>query len=491
MKTKILFDNINDDFTNKNYLFLNWLKEKYREKFSKFEDYENSRYQIFYLYFHKKKISDDDKKYCDIIKFVNEKNLDYFKQITEILKFSSKYEIFRFLGLDLAKYKIPTSTEEEHNINTTVILPETSSGFKNIKTVSFLLSAESLIECGYVLRKDNWEDSIEVYQRLLIKNKIKSIREYLIENERGFINNVIVSLPKEVKFHKDGKEVDFSDLTNIESLKLTIPKTINSIGIIDGQHRIFAHYKSNEAIESKISKLRPKLHLLVTGLVFSDDVNDIERIKIESQIFREINDNTKSVSNDVLLHILSLKDPYSSFGIARLLLMRLNSSQIFRDKFEMSTLEKAEIKSTSIIKFALGYIVEINPYKETLFKYWKNQKKEILLDIKNDKFKEVFDEYIDFLERTILEYFSSIRNNFRNDWNLSIKESKILSVTSINGFIIALRKTLKLYGIKDFNFYDNKFKKLNTNFKKDNFRFASSQYNQFSEEIMIECFEEI
>lgn len=70
---------------------------------------------------------------------------------------------------------------------------------------------------------------------------------------------------------------------------------MNSICVIDGQHRIFAHYESG--IDSKqeriIAELRKRLHLLVTGLIFPPEMSAEERVRIQSEIFVDINSNAK------------------------------------------------------------------------------------------------------------------------------------------------------------------------------------------------------
>ena len=391
-KTKILYDNVKEDFDKYNYSFLNWLKKKYSDKFGKFKEYQNNEYQVRYLYFYKEKLPSKKTKFMDYIQTIDEKSLKYFEQITKILKFSSKNELFRFLKLDISRIGSVSSSEQSNTIDTAVISPESVSGLKNIKTVSFLMKAEDLMECGYVLRKDNWEESAELYQRLLIKSKIESIRKYLLENKRGFLNNVIVSLPSDVKFIKDNKEKKFEEINCIENLKIEIPRKINSIGIIDGQHRIYSHYKSDGKEESKIANLRDKLHILVTGLVYNEKIHANERIEFESKLFREINHNAKTVSQDVLLSIVSLQNPYSVRGMARNIILELNKTELFFDKFEVSTLYKSEIKSTSIIKFVLAELMEINDEKETFFKYLNFENKDVLKDTSHKDFEKVFNK---------------------------------------------------------------------------------------------------
>jgi len=487
-KTKILYDKIKEDFDNHNYSFLEWLKEKYSDKFSKFNSYENNEYQVKYLYFYKDKMPLEKLQFMDYIKAIDEKKLKYFEQITKILKFSSKNELFRFLDLDISRIGRVSSSESSNKIGTAVISPESVSGLKNIKIVSFLMKAEDLMECGYVLRKDNWEESAELYQRLLIKNKIESIREYLLDNERGFINNVIVSLPSDVKFTKGGQEKKFEEINQIENLKIEIPRKINSIGIIDGQHRIYSHYKSESKEEEKIANLRDKLHILVTGLVYKEGMTKKDKIEFESKLFMEINHNAKTVAQDVLLSIVSLQNPYSIRGMARNLILELNKTELFFDKFEISTLFKSEIKSTSIIKYVLEELMEINEEKESFFKYININNKDVLKDKHHKDFEKVYEEYIKECVKVMTNYFNAVKNNFKEEWK-NPKEHKIFSVASMNGFILALKKSFKEIGIKDFKYYDDKIKKLKISFKKGDFTYSASKgWGDFSRKILKECF---
>ncbi len=488
MKTKILYDEIKKDFESFDYKFLNWLKEKYKDKFKKSKAYNNNEYQIRYLYFYKDKLPVEKISFMDYIQAVDEKRLKYFEHITKILKYSSKNELFRFLNIDISRIGRINSSKPSNKIDTTVISPESVTGLKNIKIVSFLMKAEDLMECGYVLRKDNWEESAELYQRLLIKSKIESIRKYLIDNERGFINNVIVSLPPDIKFTKNGVEKKFEEINQIENLKIEILRKINSIGIIDGQHRIYAHYKYEGKEELKIADLRDKLHILVTGLVYNEKLTKKEKIEFESKLFMEINHNAKTVSQDVLLSIVSLQNPYSLRGMARNIILELNKTELFFDKFETSTLFKSEIKSTSIIKYVLAELMEINDEKETFFKYLDFENKGILKNTKNKNFEKVFDLYIKRCVKVIDDYFSAVKNNFKTEWN-NPKDHKIFSVASINGFLLALKKSFKEIGIKDFSYYNDKIKNLDINFKKKDFTYISSNgCGDFSRKILKECF---
>lgn len=68
------------------------------------------------------------------------------------------------------------------------------------------------------------------------------------------------------------------------------------------------------------------------------------------------------------------------------------------------------------------------------------------------------------------------------------KNSKLLSVISLNGFIIALTRQLEINGVKDFDFYDEVFSSWSFDFSNDEFPFTSSQYRKFSSEILEHAF---
>ena len=254
---------------------------------------------------------------------------------------------------------------------------------------------------------------------------------------------------------------------------------------VDGQHRIFAHYVSG--VESKqereIAELRKQLHLLVTGLIFPKNMTSIERAKIQSEIFLDINSNAKPVSPNVLLHIQKIKDPLSDMSLAQFVIEELNKIQIFKDMFELSSLESGRIKTASIVKFALRYLVTLNPAegKKSLINYWEGDISE-LKAMKDD----AFNDYIAFCTKALREYFCAVKKRFKAQWD--DPESKLLSVICLNGFIIAYTRQLAKNGVQDFSFYDSLFANWSYDFSKDNFQYTSSQYRMFSDEILSGAF---
>lgn len=478
------FDEIKKNFKD----FYKWISDTFEEKRDIFCKYAPDQYQIFNMYFSQENLgfSIDDYRLYSNIKFVEPQALNYFYRMMQCIKKSVKYEIFRFLQLKNEEIGVTSTESDQKTIKATIISPKEGTGIKNgVRIVSFMMSADTLIKNAYVLRKDNWDDSVWLYQRLIQKDKIKRIREFLIKKKEAFYNNIIVGLPDDIYFrNKSGNIVNINQVGNYDVCDMILPDKMNSICVIDGQHRIYAHYEGldNDKNEAEIAELRQKLHLLVTGLVFPKEMSMIERAKIQSEIFLDINYNAKPVSADVLLHIQMVKDPLSDVGLARRVIERLNKESIFLNKFEMSSLDEGKIKIASIIKFALRYLVTMKPSDERLsfYSYWDGDK--VAFEKMNDG---AIMEYIEYCTKNLSQYFSAIKNRFRDDWNNP--DSKILSVVSINGFIIAYNKFINNNGIKDYRYFNGCLERLNIDFSEEKFPYTSSQYGKFSEQILNEA----
>ncbi|MBR3597915.1 MAG: DGQHR domain-containing protein [Clostridia bacterium] len=469
---------------------LDWLKNTFQEKEELINKYQEDRFLVYYIYISQAELdlTDDEKRLYSNLIFWEPETLAYFHKMSQCIYYSARYEIFRYLNISDDQIGYSGSAGRKTVIKAPIIYPKDATGLRNgIRVVSFMMSAEKLIHTSYVLRKDNWEESMFLYQRLIEKDKIKSIRAFLAEKGEAFHNNIIVALPDNVTFEDDsGKPVLKEKIGDFQHCKLVLPDEMNSICVIDGQHRIFAHYEApaSEKYESQIARLRKQLHLLVTGLIFPDGMKDVERKQIQSQIFLDINNNTKKVAANVLTHIETIKDPFSDIGLARRVIERLNKERTFLNRFELSELDENKIKVASIIKFALRYLVTVSPAegRESLFKYWDGDKQAFL-----EKDEAALNNYIDFCTKKIDLYFSTIKDTFKNSWNDT--NSKLQSVIAINGFIIAFNRQLLKNGIQDYDFYNQNLQKLSIDFSKDNFPYTSSQYRKFSNQILKEAFD--
>lgn len=485
--------NKNESFAeirNNKTAFLNWLSNTFPEKATMVKQYRPERYFLYYIYISQTEleITEDEKNRYSNLLFWDPETLSYFNRMAQCIQHSARYEIFRYLGLKNDEIGFSGSEGGKTTIKAPIIYPQEATGLRNgVRVVSFMMSAEKLLRTSYVLRKDSWEESMFLYQRLIEKDKVKSIRAFLAQKGEAFYNNIIVALPDNVTFEDDaGNPILVENIGDFQHCKLVLPDEMNSICIIDGQHRIFAHYEApaTEKYELQIAPLRRQLHLLVTGLIFPTEMKEPERKQIQSQIFLDINDNTKKVAPNVLTHIDMVKDPFSDIGLARRVIERLNKKRVFLNRFELSALDESKIKVASIIKFALRYLVTVTPAegKTSLYAYWQGNKEAF-----QQKDEASLNDYIEFCANSIDLYFSAIRDAFKSSWN--DPASKMLSVISINGFIIAFNRQLNKYGVSDYPFYSSCLRKLSIDFSKNGFPYTSSQYRKFSGRILAEAFD--
>lgn len=465
------------------------LIELFPERKEFINKYEPERIKPFCLYISKNELSlskQDYDLYNNLI-FVEPQTLNYFQWVVKGLHFSARNEIFRFLKIKLKDIGLPKSSGSISEITAPIIYPKEFTGLTNkVRIVSFMMSAGDLLNTGYVLRKDNWENSIWLYQRLIDNNRLKKVRCFIEEKGEAFYNNIIVALPDTVSFKNSAGEPTTLDKINEldGNYQLIIPKELNSICIIDGQHRIFAHYDSGtfSKQEKIISDLRKKLHLLVTGLFFPKEMSMEKRLKIQSEIFNDINSNAKSVPANILLQIKRIMNPIADESIAQFVVEKLNKQDPFMGMLQLSSFEHGKIKTASIVRFALRYTVTITPAtgKKSLFDYWSGDKNAL-----KHQEESALTDYINYCVSIFSQYFKAVKKKFKDYWN---NESKLLTVTALNGFIIALTRQLEINGVKDFAFYDNIFSKWDFDFSKENFNYTSSQYRKFSTEILCSAF---
>ncbi len=471
--------------------FIASLVSLFPEKAELLQHYNPDRIKVFGLYISREEIDlvETDYALFPNLTFIQPQTLNYFHWIVQCIKLSARNEIFRFLGVTNTQIGLPSSSSSSTQITAPIIYPKEFTGLTNkVRIVSFMMSAEDLLNTCYVLRKDNWDDSIWLYQRLIDKTKIKNIRSFLEAKGEAFYNNIIVALPDDISFRDGARHFkSINEMSNLESnCELILPKEMNSICVIDGQHRIFAHYESgvNSKQEQRIAALRKQLHLLVTGLVFPTDMSAEERVRLQSAIFLDINSNAKPVPQNVLLHIKRIKNPIEDESLAQFVIEKLNREGVFKKMFQLSSLDTGKIKTASIVRFALRYLVTVKPSdgKSSLYQYWDGDK-EALQRMEN----KAINDYVSFCSSTLRNYFGAIKKNMKHSWE--DENSKLLSVISINGFIIALTRQLSINGVHEFAYYDQIFHNWHFDFSSDGFPYTSSQYRKFSTRILKEAFD--
>jgi DGQHR domain-containing protein len=446
----------------------------FKEARDDFFDYNQC--EIIILYCSKNSINPKYKTQIPNIFYFDYPVVRYFKSVSDAIKKSSRFEIFIFLGLTndkIGKASLTTGISKDDYKGS--VLPHSHSNFeKGYKVVSFYIDPQSLLKRSYVLRKDGWRDQGGLYQRMISKAKINSIRKYLNSKERVFINNIIVTLPSTTKLvDSKSNTVNPDKLTKTEPVIIQIPNGFNVIGLIDGQHRVFSYHEGGE-FDLKIQKLSEKQNLLVTGIIYPANIKDIDKTKFEANLFLEINSTQVKTKSDLKQAIGLLLKPFSSESIAKATINRLNnSSGPLEDQFERHFYDSGKIKTTSIVSYGLKPIIKLSGI-DSFYSIWNNTDKKDLL---NEDNVNLLNDYIDYCSYEINQFLIAIKIKINNSkWTTKKDEkSKVLSTTAINGFIICLRKIIENGKIGDQKFYENKLSEINTF---DFSKYKSSQYGQ-------------
>ena len=499
---KIIFDKINQnpaDFLK--FLlahvgfkvFKNTVEKKVLYKYSL------SQLQIRIIYCSKKPISGEHKKLVDNVRYFDYPVLKYFYSIAKTNKRSTKHEFFDFLLIDFSNtgknvFTTSSMTTSEFSGH---ILPEEHSSFEEgYKIISFYIDADSLIRRSYVLRRDGWRssDNIGFYQRMIQAKKIKSMRKYLHDQDRVFINNIIVTLPVEkIKvYDKNGDQLSIAEngsfkgvgSTKVMPTQITIENSTNIIGIIDGQHRTYAYHEGDDVYEPTIARIRGIQNLLVTGILYPKNEDETKRLKFEAQLFLEINANQQSAATTLKQDIEFMLHPFSGTSISKYILNKLNESGPLDTMLEQYWYEKTKIKTSSIISFGLRPLVKFDG-NDSLFAKWTNPKKDTLRKAEN---YNLLKGYRDFCVDEVRNIFIGLKANVdKKDWVMDRSStSAILNVTTINGIINCLRLLIENRKTGDVEYYKNKFVKIEGfNFK----GYKSSQYRQMGLDIYKRCFE--
>ena len=249
--------------------FIGILKQRFPDV-EQIKIYNPNEFRIFYLYFEygKQHISSEDENRYSYLKFIDYPTLNYLSIMSKSLKASFKYEIFRFLNLSRTDIGKPDPFGNNNKpIISSIIYPDSVTGFNNgIRMVSFMMRPSDLIENSFVLRKDGWEQNVDLYQRLITPKRIKSIRDFVVNNKTTFLNNIIVTLPPNVEFYKkeNGKRspINIDDITkynnNVETLVVLSKKSASHI-VVDvefgeGEGQISLKEAKKSAEEQKPKK---------------------------------------------------------------------------------------------------------------------------------------------------------------------------------------------------------------------------------------------
>ncbi|MDR7154603.1 DGQHR domain-containing protein [Sphingobium xenophagum] len=443
--------------------------------------YHDSHLRLRILYCSNDEVNSQHKALTSETIFLWGATVEYFRVLTSTLRLSARHEMLQFLRLDHGEIGVngalPDGQEEKKFEGS--LLPVAHSNFPTgYKVVSFYVTPGTLLDRAYVLRKDGWRQSDGLYQRLIDKKKIDQIRLHLKREKRVFANNVIVTLPEGTRLDKDGKEVNPEKIDRTTSVMVKIPNRSNSIGIVDGQHRIFSYFEDAKD-DPDISEFRARQNLLATGVIYPEGTSDADRERFEAGLFLEINANQNSAKTSLKQAIKVITEPYSDDSIGKRLVTRLGKITPLEGLIERHAFEKGVLPTSSMVSFALAQLIRIGG-DESLLNHWSSPKKADVL-AKSDNLALI--EYVEFCATQLSIFLSAAKACLpASSWAIKKNEGAgVLATVSVNGLIILFRKVVKSEGLSDFEGYKEKLKELG-NF--DFHGYHSSHYNRMANDML-------
>ena len=409
----------------------------------------------------------------------------YFSLTAKGIKRSAIYEFFEFMSIPFDKVNLERKGGETSYDG--YLLPETRSKFNKMLMV-VTPKRVTLLQRSNVFRQNSWRDTVSgaSYQRIINASKIGKMREYLYNEKRVFVNNIIGSVSiDDLSLYYNDTLLEFDEngivknrtITDVIPVKIKIKDKCNIIRLIDGQHRTYSYYEGNDKYEQVISIQRKKQNLLLTIVVFPKNITETARVQFEAQLFQEINSEQTSVSSNLTQEIACLLNPFSTTAIAKKVLHNLASrNRTLVDRVMLNPLDgdMALLKTASIVSYGLSPLIKVGEGKtDSIYAIWDNPDKILL---KDEKDYRLLEQYIDFCVCKINELLSAVKMNLHSvSWTVYSKKNPdgFLSVTSVNGILNLLRILIENNQVCGRDFYKERLLDIE---KHDTRKYKSSQY---------------
>lgn len=209
--------------------------------------------------------------------------LFYYEKVASTLGLFSFFEIAYALGI-----KLEENSGDEFR---PAIYFKQEIGGHTLEAVSFRATPKDMIRRAFVFRHANKQ--AQSYQRLLNRDKLNKIAEYLEHGSGNIINSILVLLPAECKFKSSKlikEEEDAWYYTDKSFGKINLPNKFCFIEVIDGQHRLFSFTKCHD------DKLREKTPLNFIGIIGGEK-------ELARDLFITINQKAKKIEANLLASI--------------------------------------------------------------------------------------------------------------------------------------------------------------------------------------------
>lgn len=211
------------------------------------------------------------------ITVLSDDDLDYFNELVDHLGPAAKYQLLAEL---FGKTEIP-------GLNTTV--PAVKGEMGGTTYYTFVIEPERLLKTAFICHRSSMDkNTIVTYQRMLKKNRLKGIKEYIEEDglfPTNIVLNIVTDKQKSLRFDQASPKDDLGAKFGT----LTLPNKYKSAWIIDGQHRLYGF--SGSSYSDKV-----KLPVIAFENMSGSD---------QAKMFVDINSKQVRVSTNLLTELYS------------------------------------------------------------------------------------------------------------------------------------------------------------------------------------------
>ncbi|KQC04804.1 MAG: hypothetical protein APR53_09475 [Methanoculleus sp. SDB] len=279
------------------------------------------------------------------ITVIDDSMVEYYTLLSKHFGNSSKYQ---FLADMLPHREIPNLIEP---------VPAIKGKMGKTEFYSFVIEPEILLKIGYLSHRGKTnDDSINTYQRMANKTRLKKIAEYIQEKNGIFPTSIVINLENErgIIFEPAKRMAGKNAVLGL----LHLPNRYRSAWIIDGQHRLYAYSDLDEAKTATLP--------VIAFINLKPD--------LQSKLFVDINGEQVKVSKNLLtdlyanLHWNSDKPNEQLLALNSVLIKKLDtdpksplrdrikdvSGRNSRDKNITPTTIDDELKKSKLIGYTLN-----------------------------------------------------------------------------------------------------------------------------------------
>lgn len=395
----------------------------------------------------------------------------YFDKISDCTYDHCKYEIYDALGIEPPQVENESPEPDVHPF-VAHGYSRTLEGGAEVYLLNFVVSVRTLLNRSKISRLAQASTKVG-YQRLLDKDKLRRMRNYLLRKVPLYPNNIICVLDSnsgvipftKVVANKLELTDEYKAKTDIvnksirdDTFLVELSDTYRALEIVDGQHRLFSYaqskYQEYERAkttqekaqlaegDSKIKELAGNSNLNVTAIHSRGTWGD------PGKLFLDINTTQTHIKPEDVIDLMAKyqeyeKDPKVS---ANRLLLQMNGRGrgVLRNKIKRKWWQTDKIKRTSLISYA-GL--------ESMFREPK-KKKNSTYQVFRKAFESqnVVTDYVDFCEAIIEGFLFTLselvkkkigKDKFEGiDRDLTLQQYYLFSAVYIGALIKLLRHFL-------------------------------------------------